>query len=284
MSGTRDASLDPQAVKADALRGLHAAPDILVLPNAWDPGSARIFAQAGFPAIATTSSGIAHAHGLPDGQRIHRDVMLAAVDRIVSAVNVPVTADLEAGYGETPEDIANTVQAAIRVGAVGCNLEDSTRNPEHPLVDVSRAAERFTAARAGAAAAGVPMVINARTDVYLLGDAFDGDPFRETVARAAAYREAGADCIFVPGVRDSGVIAELVRAIDAPVNILAGPGSPSVAELHALGVARVSIGGSLMRAALTLIRRAAAELRTDGTYTYADGALSHADLNALFDA
>ena len=220
----------PEA-KAAALRDLHTAPDILVLPNAWDAGSARIFAQAGFPAIATTSSGIAHAHGLPDGERVHRDVMLAAVERIANAVHVPVTADLESGYGEAPDDVAATIQAAVRAGAVGCNLEDRTRDPGHPLFDRSRAAERIAAAHAGAAAAGVPMVINARTDVYLLGTAFASDPFPETVARGFAYREAGADCIFVPGVREAGLIAKLVRAIDAPVNILARPGSPTVGEL-----------------------------------------------------
>ncbi len=273
----------PQAARAEAFRQLHHGPDVLVLANAWDVASARLLEEAGFPAVATTSSGIAFSHGLPDGERIRREEMLAVVERIARALRVPVTADLEAGYGPAPEDVAATVRGAIEAGAVGCNLEDSMGDPAQPLIETGAAAERCRAARAAAEAAGVPIVLNARTDGFLRGGALGVDPFEQTVQRARAYLAAGADSIFIPGVRDADTIGRLVEHIDAPVNILAGPGAPSIAELQALGVARVSVGGSLMRATLTAVTHAAQELRTAGTYGYAEGALTHAALNAFFE-
>jgi 2-methylisocitrate lyase-like PEP mutase family enzyme len=253
-----------------------------VLPNAWDVASARILEDAGFPAIATTSSGVAQTLGYPDGQRISREEMLESVGRIVRGVAVPVTADLEAGYGPAPEDVSETVTRAIEVGAIGANLEDSTGRAEAPLFDFSLAVERIRAARETAEAAGIPFVINGRTDPFLIPDAASSRALEESVRRADAYRQAGADCLFVPGVTDAGTIAKLVEQIDGPVNILAGPAAPSIRELESLGVARVSIGGGLARAVLAFVRRAARELLEEGTYTFTRDALTVAEVAKLF--
>lgn len=249
--------------RAERFRALHHQSTPLVLVNVWDVASARIVEDAGYEALATTSAGVAWMLGYPDGQRISRQEMLGMVARITKAVRVPVTADLEAGYGPTPEDAAATVRGAIEAGAVGLNLEDSTEDPSK-LFDVAAQVKRLSAARAAADAAGIPFVINARTDVVLHQI---GDPesrVGELLRRLAAYRDAGADCLFAPGVRDVETIATLVNELKAPVNILAVPGIPTVAELASLGVARVSVGGGLMRAALECARRLAKELRASG--------------------
>ena len=268
---------------SEAFRQLHHGPDLLVLPNAWDAASARLLAAAGFPAIATTSAGIAFARGYADGERIGRAEMMRDVALIAACVDVPVTADLEAGYGPGAEDVAETMRQAITAGAAGLNLEDSSRDPDQPLFATGRAAERVAAARAAADGAGVPLVINARSDGYILGFERNEALFADTIERANAYLAAGADCIFVPAVGDGETIGRLAAAIDGPLNILAGPGSLPLAELRALGVARVSIGSSLARAAYTVARRAAEELRGPGTYTFAEGAISHPDMNRLME-
>ena len=269
--------------KAETLRQLHHGPDILVLPNVWDIAGARIVEEAGYPAIATTSAGVAFALGYPDGEKISRDEMLDVVGRIARRVRVPVTADLEAGYGPEPADTAETIRRAIDGGVVGANIEDGTHRREQPLCSMNLAVARIHAARRAADTAGVPFVINARTDSYLAARIFnqpqDAKCFDDTVHRGRAYREAGADCIFIPGLADRDTIGRLVAAIGAPINILAGPGSPSVPELKALGVARVSVGGAIMRATLGLVQRAAAELRSGGTFGFADGAVTQADMN-----
>jgi 2-methylisocitrate lyase-like PEP mutase family enzyme len=273
--------------KAETLRQLHHGPDILILPNAWDVASARIVEEAGYPAVATTSAGVAFALGYPDGEKISRAEMLDAVGRIARRVRVPVTADLEAGYGPEPADTEETIGRAIDCGVVGANIEDGTHRREQPLCSMNLAVARIHAARHAADAAGIPFVINARTDSYLAARLFDQPQddkcFDETVLRGRAYLEAGADCIFIPGLADRDTIRRLVAAIGGPINILAGPGSPSVPELKALGVARVSVGGTLMRATLGLVQRAAAELRTGGTFGFADGAVGHADMNQKLD-
>ncbi len=270
--------------KADAFLKLHHGPKILVLPNAWDAGSACVLADAGFPAVASTSSGVAVACGYPDGQRISRDEMLQAVARIVRAVDVPVTADLEAGYGPSPEDVAETVRRAIEIGAVGANIEDSTRSETGPaLFDFSLSVERIRAGREAADAAGIPFVLNARTDAYLLGGGRIRNPFEESVRRANAYREAGAECLFVPLVSDGDEIGKLVEAIDGPLNVLAGEGSPAIRELESLGVARVSVGGSIAWACLERARQAARELLGPGTYSFATGAITGAELGKLLE-
>lgn len=265
----------------DAFREMHFGPRMLVLPNAWDAGSAKIIAAAGFPAIASTSAGVAFAQGYADGERIGRAEMLEQVRRMVAAVDVPVTADMEAGYGPAPEDVAETARGVIAVGAVGMNLEDGTPAGEAPLMDFARAVERVRAARQAAEEAGAPIVINARTDGYLRGLERTPALLADTIKRANAFREAGADCLFVPAVDDAATIKTLVAEIDGPLNILAGPKSLPLPELESLGVARVSIGSTLARAALTLVRDAARELLGPGTYGFCRGAIAHPEMNRL---
>ncbi len=276
------ASLSQQE-KAGVLRDLHHGPPILVLPNAWDTASARIFEQAGFRAIATTSAGIAYALGFPDGQHISRSEMLEVVERIARAVSVPVTADIEAGYGRKPEDAAETARGVIEAGAVGMNLEDATHDPAQPLEEISRQVEKIQAIREVAAAAKIPLVLNARTDVYLLGVGEPAGRFENVTRRLNAYREAGADCLFVPGVKEPELIARLAREVRGPLNILATAGTPPAKDLERLGVARVSTGSGPMRATLTLLQQIAAELLHSGSYgSFTGKTISHADANRLF--
>lgn len=261
--------------KAGALLALHSGPGF-VLPNAWDPGSARVLEQVGFPAIATTSAGIAWSCGVPDGEAIDRDTMLERIGAIAAAVSVPVTADLEAGYGETASEVGRTVALALERGAVGGNLEDAGRDG---LFDVEVAADRIAAARAAAPKG--TFVLNARTDTYFAGT--PGDVFGETVERAVRYVEAGADCVFVPGVVEEDTIRRLAAAIPAPLNVVAGLASTTDARtLFSLGVKRVSLGGSLARAALSTLERAGRELLDDGTLGFLDGAIGYADLQRRF--
>lgn len=271
-----------QRAKARRFLELHTGGRLLVLPNAWDAGSARIFEQAGFHALGTTSAGVALSLGYPDGERVSRADMLEVVRRIASAVAIPVTADLEAGYGPTVNDAVETAKGAIAAGAVGMNFEDSTSDDR--LVDVAVNVERIRAVKKVAEAEGIAFVLNARTDVFLLQIGESAGRFDETVRRANAYRAAGADCLFVPGVTDAETIGRLVRAIKGPMNVLAGRGTPPTGELERLGVARVSIGGGPMRAALTLTLRIAQELAERGTYTsFTENALPLRDFNRLFE-
>ncbi|MGH9449615.1 MAG: isocitrate lyase/PEP mutase family protein [Terriglobia bacterium] len=278
--------MDPNQlkIKAKAFRDLHHGPHILVLPNAWDAASARIFEQAGFSAIATTSAGVANSLGHPDGQRISRDEMLAAVKKIVAAVSVPVSADMEAGYGTTPEGVAETARAVIAAGAVGMNFEDGTGIREKPLEALELQIEKIRAVHAAATSLGVQFVLNARTDVYLVQAVEPSVRAGEAILRANAYREAGADCLFVPGVADKNTIGMLAREIRGPVNILAGPAAPNAAELEHLGVARMSTGSGPMRATLTLLQRIAQELRQTGSVAgFTQNSITHAEANRLFE-
>jgi len=252
-----------QAAKAEQFRKLHHGPKMLFLPNAWDVASARILEEAGHPAIATTSAGIAYSLGYVDGQQISRDEMLTVVARIARAVRVPVTADLEAGYGTTPEAIADTVKAAIEAGAIGMNLEDLSGDEKNSLVDLPGQVETIRAVREAATVAGVPFVLNARTDVYLATIGPEETRFERTAERLRAYRKAGADCVFAPGVTDLATITKLVKAVEAPLNILAAPASPAIAELEKVGVARVSTGSGIMRAAMGVVQRVAKEMIAD---------------------
>jgi 2-methylisocitrate lyase-like PEP mutase family enzyme len=271
--------------KAASFMERHRGPRIIVLPNAWDPGSAVLMAQVGFPFIATTSAGIAFFQGVPDGEFMSRSRMLELCGQIAAAVDVPVSADLEAGYGPRPEDVATTVTDAIAAGLVGCNIEDATGDRNRPLFELELAVERVRAGAETARASGVPFVLNARVDPYLVRLGTPEENLAESIRRANAYREAGADCLFVPGVIDRDAIGRLVREIEGPLNVLGARGGvaglPSVAELEALGVRRVSIGGSLALAALELVRRAAAELIEHGTVSYTRQTMSNADANAL---
>lgn len=265
----------PNPDQAQALLALHAGPGF-VLPNAWDAGSARLLEQTGFPAIATTSAGIAWSLGLPDGGPLDRDTMLEHIARIVASVGVPVSADLEAGYGATPDDVAATIAQAVATGVVGANIEDAQ---DGDLFGQDEAIERIAAARAAAPRG--TFVLNARTDTYFARS--QDDPFDETVARAEGYLAAGADCVFVPGVADEATIRRLADAVPGPLNIVAGLASTTSApRLFGLGVKRVSLGGSIARAAYTTLERAARELHERGTLDFLDGAIGYADLQRRF--
>ena len=272
--------MSTQSEKAELLRRLHHGPEILVLPNAWDCASARIFEETGFPAIATSSAGVAFSLGYPDEERISQDEMLAAVKRIAGCVSVPVTADLESGY----HDIASTTAALIDSGAVGLNLEDMEHGESKALADVIWQIEKIATVRRVSDGMGVKVVINARTDVYL---AQIGDPatrFDHACGRLRAYIDAGADCVFLPGLTDEHTIRRIVETLKCPVNILAMANAPSVARLEDLGVARVSVGSGIMRATMGLTRRIAEELKREGTYSrMLDDQISYVDANRLLE-
>lgn len=273
-----------QRKKAEAFRALHSASEVLLLPNAWDVASARIVEECGFAAIATTSAGIAFSLGYADGQKIPKEEMFAAVARITRAVKVPVTADVESGYGNRPEHAAQTARAVIEAGAVGMNLEDATGDSDRPLAELSLQLEKIHAVQEAATSLNLPLVLNARTDVYLLQVGDPAERYDEAVRRLQAFRDAGADCVFVPGLRDASTISRLVADLRCPVNILAVPGSAPVQDLGKLGVARISLGSGPMRATLGLLRRLAKELKTAGTYAAMDGAPSHAEMNDLMNS
>ncbi|MEU6353324.1 isocitrate lyase/phosphoenolpyruvate mutase family protein [Streptomyces sp. NPDC047072] len=263
---------------AVAFRALHVPGTPLVLPNAWDVPSARLVEDAGAAAVATTSAGLSWALGVADGDRAERERVSAAVGRIVAAVRVPVSADIETGYAKDAEGVADTVRAVLAAGVVGVNIEDALyEEGAAPLRSVAEQRERIAAAREAADAEGVPLFVNARIDTFLRGA---GDIDR-TLERAAAFRAAGADGIFVPGAVDPGTLKLLVDGVDAPLNVLAGPGAPPVAELAALGVARVSTGSSLAEAAHAVVHRAARELLGTGTYESLEGGLAYGTLNTL---
>jgi len=272
-----------QQEKAQLFRALHSGTRILVLPNAWDAGSARIYEDAGFPAVATTSAGVANALGYPDGQQAPREEVLFVVRRIAQTVGVPVTADVEAGYGvNSVAEVITTARGVLDAGAVGLNLEDIAYG-DAALVDIGLQREKIQALRSLDAETGVPLVINARTDAFHLEHLSVEERFRLAVERANAYRQAGADCLFVPFVKEAATIANLVKAIDGPLNILPIPGTPPVAELERLGVRRVSVGSGPYRATLALVRHIAFELRDAGTYhNFQDQAIPYAEVNALF--
>ena len=268
---------DTENAKAAALLALHEGAGF-VLPNAWDAGSARILEHLGFPAIATTSAGVAWSCGVPDGGRIDRDTMLEHVARIAAAVSVPVTADLEAGYADSADDVGRTVARAASLGAVGANLEDAAAGE---LFGVDEAVDRVAAARAAAPRG--TFVLNARTDTYFVGTT--GDPFAETVERAERYLEAGADCVFVPGVVEGETIRRLAEAIPGPLTVVAGLANTIDAPtLLSLGAKRVSLGGSLARAAYSALERAGRELLDTGTLGFLEGAVGYADMQRRFGA
>jgi 2-methylisocitrate lyase-like PEP mutase family enzyme len=275
-------NVQAQALKAEQLRKLHRGPRMLVLPNAWDVISARIVEELGFPAIATTSAGIAATLGYPDGQKISRDEMLGVVARIAKAVHVPVTADVEAGYGVTIDDMTQTVKAVVAAGAAGINLEDVTGSDEDSQVDLALQIEKIRAIRRATESLGVPLVLNARTDIYLIPIGPAETRFERTVERLRAFRDVGADCLFAPGLKDPDTIAKLVRAVNGPLNILLMPGMPTLRELEKIGVARASTGSGVMRATLGLTRRIAKEMLEAGTYTsMLEGTVPFAEVNEM---
>jgi len=272
-----------QRRRAEAFLALHRGPRILLLGSVWDVASAVIFERAGFAALGTSSAGVAYAHGYPDGEGMPREAMIAAVRAIAARVAIPVSADMLTGYGETPEAVAETCRLVLDAGAIGVNIEDSAAGGAKALADAGLQCEKIRAVRAMAHAYGVPLVVNARTDSYWLKLGDSATSLRESIERANRYREAGADCLFVPGALDPATIGTLVREIDGPVNILAMPGCPPVTELEQIGVRRVSEGSGPARAALKTAQTIARELLDRGTYSsYHDAALSYPDANRLF--
>ncbi len=274
-----------QAARAAHFQALHRGPELLVIANAWDAASARVFEQAGIVAVGTGSAGCAFSHGYRDDADVPRAVMLGAIGEIVRAVDVPVTADILDGMGATPEAVAQTVREVIALGAVGVNIEDGLGDGSG-LADETLQVEKIAAACAAAREAGVDIVVNARTDPYWLKLGDDAARLRTSIARAQRYREAGAHCLFVPGANTDDLIATLVREIGAPLNVLAVPGCPPVARLQELGVARLSEGSGPMRAAMMLTRRIAEDLLGPGTYARFHGAeaVPYDQANALFTA
>jgi 2-methylisocitrate lyase-like PEP mutase family enzyme len=268
--------------KADAFRNMHHAPPLLVLPNAWDAVTARLFVQAGARAIATTSAGIAATLGYADGQNVPRELMMQAIARIANAVSVPVTADIESGYADSPKGLGESMRAVINAGAIGVNLEDATGDTSQPLFALEEQIERIRAAREAGDDVNIPVVINARTDVYLEKVGEPATRFAETVRRLNAYHQAGADCLFVPGVTDMPTLTQLVQSVAGPLNVLAGPGMPPVADLQRIGIARLSVGSGIMRATFAVARDAADELLQKGTYnTFLDRNIPYHEVNEL---
>jgi len=263
--------------QALAFHALHTPGRPLVLPNAWDTASARLVEEAGAAAVATTSAGLAWERGAADGDQLSRDDALAGLSGIAHAVAVPVSADIETGYADDPAGVGDTIRAVLSAGAVGVNIEDGLYGGGAALRPVAQQAERIAAARRAADAAGVPLFLNARIDTYLRGA---GD-LAETLERAAAFLAAGADGVFVPGTVDPGTVKALVEGVEGPLNVLVGPGAPTVAELAALGVARVSTGSGIAQAVHGLVARAAGELLAAGTYDTLAGGLDYGDLNGL---
>ncbi|MGX4695452.1 isocitrate lyase/PEP mutase family protein [Streptomyces sp. JNUCC 63] len=267
--------------RALAFHALHVPGRPLVLPNAWDAASARVVEDAGAAAVATTSAGLAWALGAADGDRLDRDQALAALARITAVVRVPVSADIESGYAANAAGIADTIRAVLAAGVIGVNIEDALHEEGAGLLrPTGEQAERIAAAREAADAEGVPLFLNARIDTFLRGT---GD-VDATLERAAAFRAAGADGVFVPGAVDPGVVKALADGVDGPLNVMAGPGAPTVAELAALGVARVSVGSGIAQAAHAVVRRAARELLDAGTYEALAAGLDYAELDTLMRA
>ncbi len=257
--------MESQRARAASFLASHRGAGPLLVPNAWDVGSARLFAGLGFEALATTSSGFAATRGRLDGT-MTRDEVLEHVADMVAATPLPVSADLENGYGDDPGTVAETVRMALQRGLAGCSIEDSSGRVDQPLYDLDRAAERVAAAAEVAHAGPVHLVLTGRAENHLHGVADLGD----TVGRLQAYQEAGADVLYAPGLTDLGDIRRLVRSVDRPLNVLARPGGPTLAELADAGVARVSVGGALCFAALGAVARAATDLLENGTFGFWD--------------
>ena len=263
-----------QHEQARAFHALHKD-GLLILPNAWDAGSARIIEEAGAKAIATTSAAVSWAHGYPDGEALPLATLIAAVREIARTVRVPVSADFEAGFADDPSTVGEFVTRLIEVGAVGINIEDGRGSPDLLCAKIERI--RHDASRKG-----IELWVNARTDVYLHRLAEGGAAYEETVRRAKLYADAGANSIFVPGAADESLIARLVKDISLPLNLLAWPGLPDAARLKALGVRRLSAGAGVGRAALAFTRSVAEGFLRDGrSQPFGEGPYANMSVNAL---
>ena len=274
-----------QAEKAQRLLQLHHGETPLVLVNAWDAASAAIVEEAGFPAVATSSASLANSLGCADGQHLQWHEMLGAIRRISTTVQVPVTADIEAGFSSSVQQLSAAIDDVIAAGAVGVNLEDAL--PGHgdrgPLYTAADQVARIQAARKAGEKRGIHLVINARTDAYWQKEVPREEALRNTLERGKTYLKAGADCVFIPGLGDGRHIQTIVQEFNAPLNVLATVGCPSIPELQKLGVKRISMGSGPMRAAMGLLRRIAREAQATGTYNLLlDGAVPYPEMNALF--
>jgi 2-methylisocitrate lyase-like PEP mutase family enzyme len=269
------------AERAEKFRDLHRRPRLFVLPNAWDVASARVFEDAGFPAVATSSAGAMVSLGYPDGEGIPRPVYLAAVRRIAAKVTVPLSVDAVAGFASDAAGTVKTVREIVAAGGAGINLEDLDPVTE-TLRPLDAQLERLRAIRAFADGEGIPLVINARTDALAHGPGGPEDRFREAVRRARAFREAGADCVYPMRLVERDGIARFLAEVPGPVNVMIRPGLPPLDELERLGVRRVSFGPAASYAALGLLRRVAAEILGAGRFdALLDGALTFDELNDL---
>jgi 2-methylisocitrate lyase-like PEP mutase family enzyme len=270
-----------QVKRGQAFRALHARDHAFIIPNPWDAGTARLLARLGFEALATTSAGYAFSVGQRDNT-INRDQMMAHASAIASATDLPASADLENGYGDTPEIVAETIRLAAAAGLAGGSIEDMSPQPGHPIYEHKHAAERVRAAAEVARALPFTFTLTARAENYLVGKPDLGD----TIKRLQAYQEAGADVLYAPGLTSKDDIAAVVRSVDRPVNVIMGLQGVqlNLAELSAIGVKRVSVGSALTRAAFGAFLRAAREMREHGTFTFAEEAVSYRDISAMFAA
>jgi 2-methylisocitrate lyase-like PEP mutase family enzyme len=270
-----------QVVRGVAFRALHEGDRAFIIPNPWDIGTARLLAHLGFEALATTSAGYAFSAGQRDNT-ITRDEMMRHLSAIASATELPVSADLENGFGDTPEIVSETIRLAAAAGVVGGSIEDSTGRPDHPIYEKEHAAERVRAAAEAARALPFTFTLTGRAENYLHGR----PDLRDTIGRLQAYQEAGADVLYAPGLTTKDDITAVVSSVDRPVNVVMGlqGAQLSLAELSAIGVKRVSVGSALSRAALGAFLRAAREMHEHGTFTFAGQAVSYRDLSAMFKA
>ena len=270
-----------QKERAEDFRALHHGNRMLVLPNAWDVPSARVFEEAGFPAVATSSAGMMVSLGYPDGEVVSRDVYISAVGRIAKVLSVPLSTDIVAGFGRTTKEVLDTVRSVLKTGAIGINIEDFAHATKK-LYPIDRQIENVKAIKNLGESVRIPLVINARTDALRFGEGDEEERFKEAIRRASAYRDAGADCVYPMGLVDAYSISTFVKAVDFPVNVMVRKGLPSVGELERLGVARVSFGPGPSYAAMGLLKRAAKEVLEHGTFeTLIEGAITFDELNAL---
>ena len=273
--------MSAQEEKAEQFRRLHDRREVLVLPNAWDVPSARVFENEGFPAVATSSAGMLVSLGYPDGEGIPQREFDSAVSRISRVLSVPLSVDVVGGFGDTPEGVARSVRAVIRAGAVGINIEDFVHSAKK-LLPVERQKARLRALIRLRESLKVPFVINARTDALRYAPGDDDAKMKEAVARAEAYRDLGADCVYPMGLTDAPSISRFVKALDFPTNVMVRKGLPPVPELKRLGVARVSFGPTASYAAMGLLKRASREVREKGTFdSLIEGAITFDELNSL---
>ena len=270
-----------QAEKGHAFRALHEGKGAFIIPNPWDAGTARLLAHLGFEALATTSAGYAFSAGQPDGT-IPRDEMLAHVACIAAATGLPVSADLEHGYGDDPKTAAETIRLAAAAGLVGGSIEDSTGRQDHPVYELAHAVDRIRAAAEAADNLPFPFMLTVRAENYLVGR----PDLKDTIKRLQAYQEAGADVLYAPGLASRDDIAAVVSSVDRPVNVVMGLRgiSMTLADLSAIGVKRISVGSALSRTAIGAFMRAAREIREHGSFGFADEAVNSRELNALFKA